>query len=290
MRMLRQRWIGIVTEFQQNQRGQRLRRPGRSGRLDFSDPAAGSLVMVNSGVRIVILPDPVYVRVVRTRKHTVTYVIAMTTSMPPSTKPLWRPASAETSGDVSVVHPAHCWSFTFAPRRSPHDVERMFALEHMFRPHAPREKSDQEFWQIDGSGRSLVLAIETHGITERTYRGCHAQVDRHRQAVLWTVLGGYAGHLTHSRPGTSSRRSCPVSMTERVDGDHFELPTDAVELLRQVRPGDRQRFIDEVTAALAGAATIRLQRQPDYEGMIQRMRRRERRVPVDPDALQNHRG
>ena len=96
-------------------------------------------------------------------------------------------------------------------------------------------------------------------------------------------------------------------MAQRVDGDHFELPSDAVELLRQVRPGDRQRFIDEVTEALAvaaetknfaqlqltleaWAATIRLQRQPDYEGMIRRMRRRERGVPVDLDELQRRRG
>ncbi len=98
-----------------------------------------------------------------------------------------------------------------------------------------------------------------------------------------------------------------MSMAQRVDGDHFELPTDAVELLRQVLPGDRQRFIDEVTQALAvaaetknfaqlqevlaaWAATIRLQRQPDYEAMIRRMRRRERGVAVDPDELQSPRG
>jgi hypothetical protein len=38
-------------------------------------------------------------------------------------------------------------------------------------------------------------------------------------------------------------------MAQRIDGDHFDLPNDAVELLRQVRPDDRQRFIDEVTEA-----------------------------------------
>jgi hypothetical protein len=98
-----------------------------------------------------------------------------------------------------------------------------------------------------------------------------------------------------------------VSMAQRVDGDHFELPADAVELLRQVRPGDRQRFIDEVTEALAvaaatkdfaqlqqvlaaWAATIRLQRQPGYEAMIGRMGRRERGVPVDPEELGSPRG
>jgi hypothetical protein len=43
-------------------------------------------------------------------------------------------------------------------------------------------------------------------------------------------------------------------VAQRVDGDHFELPADAVELLRQVRPDDRQRFIEEVTEALAVAA------------------------------------
>jgi hypothetical protein len=31
-----------------------------------------------------------------------------------------------------------------------------------------------------------------------------------------------------------------MSVPARVDGDHFELPADAVELLRQVRPADRQ--------------------------------------------------
>jgi hypothetical protein len=45
-----------------------------------------------------------------------------------------------------------------------------------------------------------------------------------------------------------------MSVAARVDGDRFELPTDAVELLRHVRPDDRQWFIDEVTQALAAAA------------------------------------
>ena len=95
-----------------------------------------------------------------------------------------------------------------------------------------------------------------------------------------------------------------MSTAQRVDGDHFEL---GGELLHQVRPGDRQRFIDEVTQALAvaaetkdfaqlqqvlaaWAATIRLQRQPGYEAMIRRMRRRERGVPVDLDELHSRRG
>jgi hypothetical protein len=71
----------------------------------------------------------------------------------------------------------------------------------------------------------------------------------------------------------------------RVGGDHCELPTDAVELLRQARPADRQGFIQEVTGALAVAAKTnnfrwlqdvlegwmlqdRLQRQPGAEAMI----------------------
>ena len=93
-----------------------------------------------------------------------------------------------------------------------------------------------------------------------------------------------------------------MSVAARVDGDHFELPDDAVELLRQVRPADRQAFIEEITQALAVAAktkdfrplqdvleawtvTIRLQQQPGYQAMIQRMQRRERGVPVDLDEL-----
>jgi uncharacterized protein DUF6247 len=98
-----------------------------------------------------------------------------------------------------------------------------------------------------------------------------------------------------------------MSVAARVDGDHFELPDHAVELLRQVRPADRQGFIEEVTHALAVAAktkdfgplqdvleawtvTVRLQRQPGYEAMIGRMRRRERGQPVDLDELRRPRG
>ena len=98
-----------------------------------------------------------------------------------------------------------------------------------------------------------------------------------------------------------------MSVAARVDGDHFELPSDAVELLPQVRPADQQRFIEEVTQALAAAAetkdfrllqevleawtaTIRLQRQPGYEAMIERMQRRERGMPVDLDELRRPRG
>ena len=82
-----------------------------------------------------------------------------------------------------------------------------------------------------------------------------------------------------------------MSVAARGDGDHFELPADAVELLRQVRPADRQGFIEEITQALAAAAetkdfrplqdvleawtaAVRLQRQPGYEAMIERMQRR----------------
>jgi hypothetical protein len=98
-----------------------------------------------------------------------------------------------------------------------------------------------------------------------------------------------------------------MSVAARVDGDHFELPADAIELLRQVRPADRQGFIEEVTQALAVAAktknfgplqdvleawtvTIRLQRQPGYEAMIERMQRRERGQSVDLDELRRPRG
>ena len=98
-----------------------------------------------------------------------------------------------------------------------------------------------------------------------------------------------------------------VSVAQRVDEDHFELPADAVELLRQVRPDDRQRFIEEVTEALAvaadtkdfaqlqrvlaaWAATIRLQRRPGYEATIRRMQRRERGVHVDLDELRRRPG
>jgi hypothetical protein len=88
-----------------------------------------------------------------------------------------------------------------------------------------------------------------------------------------------------------------------VDGDHFELPADAVEVLRQVRPADRQWFIEEVTGALAVAAktknfwplqdvleawtvTIRLQQQLlGSAAMIDRMQRRERGLPVELDQL-----
>jgi len=45
-----------------------------------------------------------------------------------------------------------------------------------------------------------------------------------------------------------------MSVAARVDGDHFELPADAAELLHQVRPTDQQWFIEEVTQALAVAA------------------------------------
>jgi Family of unknown function (DUF6247) len=98
-----------------------------------------------------------------------------------------------------------------------------------------------------------------------------------------------------------------MSVAARIDGDHFELPSDAVELLRQVRPADQQWFIEEVTQALAVAAetkdfgplqdvleawttTVRLQRQPGYEAMIGRMQRRERGRPVELDELRRPRG
>jgi hypothetical protein len=127
------------------------------------------------------------------------------------------------------------------------------------------------------------------------------------QPMVWRIPSDYAGHLTHSEPVASQRRRSQVSVAQRVDGDHFELPADAVELLRQVRPYDRQRFIEEVTEALAvaantkdfaqlqrvlaaWAATIRLQRRPGYEAAVSRMQRRERGVPVDVDELRRPRG
>jgi Family of unknown function (DUF6247) len=73
-----------------------------------------------------------------------------------------------------------------------------------------------------------------------------------------------------------------------------------------VRPDDRQRFIEEVTEALAvaadtkdfaqlqrvlaaWAATIRLRRGPGYEAMVGRMQRRERGSPADLDELRHRR-
>jgi Family of unknown function (DUF6247) len=98
-----------------------------------------------------------------------------------------------------------------------------------------------------------------------------------------------------------------LSVPARVDGDHFELPAEAVELLRQVRPADRQWFIEEVTRALAVAAqtknfwllqdvleawtvTVRLQQQLGSVAMIERMQRRERGLPVELDELRRRRG
>ena len=48
------------------------------------------------------------------------------------------------------------------------------------------------------------------------------------------------------------------------------------------------RLLQEVLQAWT--ATIRLQRQPGYEAMIQRMQRRERGQPVDLDELRRPRG
>jgi hypothetical protein len=84
------------------------------------------------------------------------------------------------------------------------------------------------------------------------------------------------------------------------------LPSDALELVPQVRPADQQWFIEEVTQALAVAdtkdfgllqdvleawtATVRLQQQPGYEAVIQRMQRRQRGRPVELDELRRPRG
>jgi Family of unknown function (DUF6247) len=97
-----------------------------------------------------------------------------------------------------------------------------------------------------------------------------------------------------------------MSVAERVDGDHFELPAEVAELLRQIRSDDRAWSIEEVTEALrvaaetknfaqlqrvleAWALTVRFQQRPDYEAMVSRMQRRERGVPVDPDELRRPR-
>jgi hypothetical protein len=69
--------------------------------------------------------------------------------------------------------------------------------------------------------------------------------------------------------------------------------------------GDQQWFIEEVTQALAVAAdtkdfgplqhmleadhAVRLQQQPGYESMLERIQRRERGVPVDLDELRRPR-
>ena len=115
------------------------------------------------------------------------------------------------------------------------------------------------------------------------------------------IVGSANSCHSHKRSGGRYERG------RTVDGDHFELPADAVELLRQVRPADRQGFIEEITQALAAAAktkdfrplqdvleawtaTVRLQRQPGYEAMIERMQRRERGLPVDLDELRRPRG
>jgi hypothetical protein len=89
-----------------------------------------------------------------------------------------------------------------------------------------------------------------------------------------------------------------MSVAERIDLDHFELPADAAELLRHVRPADRQWFIEAIADALSVAArtksfaqlqdvlaawtaTVRRQRQPGSEAMIVAMSRREHGEPVD---------
>jgi len=95
-------------------------------------------------------------------------------------------------------------------------------------------------------------------------------------------------------------------VAERGDGDHFELPAEAAELLLQIRPDDRQWFIEEITEALrvaaesknfaqlqrvlqAWALTVRFPQRPDYEDIVGRMRRREPGAPVDLDELRRPR-
>jgi hypothetical protein len=98
-----------------------------------------------------------------------------------------------------------------------------------------------------------------------------------------------------------------MSVAARVDGDHFELPptpssccvtcgppTSSGSSKRSPKPWrspPRPRTSDRCrTNSKPGTVTVRLQRQPGYEAMIQRMQRRERGVPVDLDKLRRPRG
>jgi hypothetical protein len=67
----------------------------------------------------------------------------------------------------------------------------------------------------------------------------------------WTPEHTFGGPDSRAVPNAAG---AGMSVAARVDGDHFQLPADAVELLRYVRPADHQWFIEEVTQALAVAA------------------------------------
>jgi hypothetical protein len=70
---------------------------------------------------------------------------------------------------------------------------------------------------------------------------------RSRRLTSWVRLQGSAG-------GAGALVDIHRVASKLDAGDHFELPADAAELLRQVRPADQQWFIEEVTQALAVAA------------------------------------
>jgi hypothetical protein len=61
-----------------------------------------------------------------------------------------------------------------------------------------------------------------------------------------------------------------MSVAARVDRDHFELPADAVELLPQVRPADRQGSSAACPIVIDTDRTdvpmMGLQREPDRVG------------------------
>jgi uncharacterized protein DUF6247 len=141
------------------------------------------------------------------------------------------------------------------------------------------------------------------GSCQASTSGCDSCRTGRRRRRSWTPDPGF-GKL--GALGTNAAEA-GLSVAARVDGDHFELPADAVELLRQVRPADRQWFIEEVTGALAVATktknfwllqdvleawtvTVRLQQHPASAAMIERMQRRERGLPVDLDELRRPRG
>jgi Family of unknown function (DUF6247) len=120
---------------------------------------------------------------------------------------------------------------------------------------------------------------------------------------VWIGKLQQAPRATGIEQAAGGRHECGRARRRRP----LRAAPDAAELLRHVRPADQQCFIEEVTQALAVAAetkdfrplqdvleawtvTVRLQRQPGYEAMIERMQRRERGVPVDLDKLRRPRG
>ena len=72
----------------------------------------------------------------------------------------------------------------------------------------------------------------------------------------------------------------------RTDRLH-ELSAGAASVLAAA--AETKDFRPLQDALEAWTATVRLQRQPGYEAMIQRMQRRERGVPVDLDELRRSR-